>query len=143
MHKLAIIFLLFSNIAIAIDKPEAPNYVAEFEKRLAPLYSYVREKASSTPEYARGYAEIEKALDGELNLAYTKLLSKLGVPEQKLLYQSQKAWLKFRDVEFKLIEENWSSAKFGTSSVISRGDYKASIIKNRVVSLLWYLKTFP
>ena len=49
MYKLAILFLLFSNRVVAIDNPDTPNYVADFEKRLAPLYSYVHKKPVQRP----------------------------------------------------------------------------------------------
>ena len=143
MKKLSIsllILLAFSRLCFAIDNPDSPDYVGQFEKRIAPLEKYINEKALSTLDYTLGYKKLEEALDKELNTAYNLLLSKLNAKEKELLKASQRQWLKFRATEFKWINENWDNEKMGSSSSLSVGAYRTSIIKERVLHLLHYLK---
>ena len=145
MRKSVLVFvflLLMSGMAYGLDNPDAPNYVAEFQARMAPYHAYLDHKAKTTSDYIRGYARLNKALDGELNSAYRKLLPHLKPPQQEQLRASQRAWLKFRDAELKFIDNNWTQANFGSSYGISQGVYKATIVKNRVTELLWYLKNY-
>ena len=144
MHKISIfiLFILFGSASFAIDNPDAPDYVAQFEARIAPLYSYVNEEAVSTSDYTLGYGKIYEGLDIELNTAYAQLLSKLDDPQKKLLRESQRNWLKYRDAEFNFIVSNWDQEKFGSSYAMSIGVYKSTIVKNRIIELLWYLKNY-
>ena len=132
--------LVFSRVSIAVDNPDAPDYVGEFEKRIAPFEKYINEKAKTTLDYSQGYKKLEEALDKELNTAYKLLISKLNSKEKEQLKESQKQWLKFRDSEFKWISANWTNTKYGSSSVISAGAYRTTIIRERVIQLLQYLK---
>ena len=144
MHKIFIfiLYILSGSASFAIDNPDAPDYVAQFEARMAPLYSYVNEEAVSAADYSLGYGKIYEALDIELNTAYTQLLSKLDGPQKKLLRESQRNWLKYRDAEFNFIISNWDQEKFGSSYTISIGEYRSTIVKNRILELLWYLKNY-
>jgi len=137
-----ILFFAFANLGFAIDNPDAPDYVGEFEKRIATHEKYVMQEAKTTVDIDQGYVKLEKALDQELNAAYKLLISKLDAKEKESLKSSQTQWLKFRDAEFKWIVENWNNKKFGSSSSISRGHYRSTIIKERVLQLLNYLKNY-
>jgi len=81
-------------------------------------------------------------LDKELNKAYALLISKLSSEHQKELKVSQSNWVKFRDAEFELINNNWNRSNFGSSFVVSRGDYSSTIIRNRLIQLLNYVKNY-
>lgn len=141
--KYIILILTFSiNTAWAIDNPDAPDYVAEFESRIQPYENYVRNKASATYEFSKGYDDLYYALDRELNAAYKNLIAKLPKDSKNKLKISQNNWIIFRDSEFSFISENFNRASFGSSSTISRGSYRASILKARIIELLWYLKNY-
>ena len=145
MKKLSIslfLLLVFSNFCFAIDNPDSPDYVGEFEKRIAPLEKYMNQEAISTLDSTQGYAKLEEVLDKELNIAYKLLISKLDSKEKELLKASQRQWLNFRTAEFKWIVENWNNKKFGSSAALSIGAYRTVIIKERVLHLLHYLKNY-
>lgn len=142
VRKALFALLLVHGSAFAIDNPDAPDYVAAFEQRMQPLYTNVRDRARTTADYVDGYVRLEKRLDVELNAAYDGLLSKLDAPGRRRLQASQRAWLAFRDAEFAFIDGTWNAENFGTSSAISRGDYRTTIVKNRIIELLWYRKNF-
>ncbi len=145
MKSIAVILILIfacTTLSFAIDNPDAPDYVGEFEKKIAPLEKYITQDAKTTLDMDQGYTKLEKALDQELNVAYKLLISKLDPKEKESLKSSQIQWLKYRDAEFKWIIENWNNNKFGSSSAISRGQYRTTIIKERVLQLLNYLKNY-
>jgi uncharacterized protein YecT (DUF1311 family) len=133
---------IFSNNTWALDNPDAPDYVAEFEARMAPLQAFVQEKAATTADYSEGYKALEEALDKELNSAYQTLMQKLPEPSKEALRASQKQWIKYRDTEFEFIAKNFNKEDFGSSYVVSVGSYRSSIIEARTKDLLWYLKNY-
>jgi uncharacterized protein YecT (DUF1311 family) len=134
---LQIIFVLTLSIpAFALDNPDAPDRVKPFQNQVKAFEKKVR--SSDHPNYG----EYEKFLDGELNKTYKLLLEKLGKAEKEKLTKAQKAWVSYRDAEFKFISENWTQDNFGTSAKISIGDYNSSIVRDRVLQLLYYLQNY-
>ena len=140
MKLLIISLILFTTNTWALDNPDKPNYVAEFEARIKPLENYVQSKARSNREYAEGYTALLEALDKELNIAYKNLIKKLPKENQKILRLSQKHWLNFRDAEIAFLSDQFTRENYGSSSVITRGTYISTLIKSRIKSLLWYRK---
>lgn len=130
-------------VSLAIDNPDAPDLVADFRARAEVFETRIGVSAGSQRETAAAYAEYEHFLDAELNHAYRALAGKLGAAAQTILAQSQQRWLVYRDAEFRFIENNWTFARFGTSAALSRGAYRSSIIKDRTITLLEYLKNYP
>lgn len=51
------------------------------------------------------YADYKKA-DKELNLVYNKIIKKLNETDKKNLIESQRAWIKFRDLNCKFISQD-------------------------------------
>lgn len=138
----ALMLVLFSNLTFAIDNPDAPDLIAEFETREKSLIATIEKPTNSTSDYLASYSNYLKFLDKELNTAYKTLRAKLPEDKQKKLKASQLSWIKYRDLEFAFIDTTWTNKDFGTSSGISRGQYKANIIRNRVIQLMYYTKTF-
>lgn len=139
MKYLAFLALLFVQLSCAVDNPEAPNYVANFETRIKVYEDYISNTAANTLEFSKGYGELYDALDKELNVAYSSLMSKLNEEEKQLLKSSQRRWIKYRDAEYEFIATSITRDKFGSSAVISKGDYRTALLKARVTELLWYL----
>lgn len=137
---IALVFVIFGSVAHAIDNPDAPDLVTEFETREKPLL----DSAENTNGYRASlvaYTDYLNFLDKELNAVYKNLHAKLPADEQQQLKQSQVTWLKYRDLEFALIENTWTKADFGSSSSIARGQFKANIVRDRVIQLMHYART--
>lgn len=126
----------------AIDNPDAPDYVADFKQRAQPFEVAIHQQAKTTQDSLKAYADYEQFLDKELNKAYKSVLEKLGAEQQTKIKESQRNWIKYRDSEFDLIAENWTTKNFGSSAVLSRGAYRTTIIRDRVTLLLNYLKNY-
>jgi uncharacterized protein YecT (DUF1311 family) len=130
-------------LSFAIDNPDSPDIVAEFQARCEKFELRVQEQGEYSQDTGLAFSQYEKFLDQELNRAYVGLLQQTsGNPKQDLV-RSQRRWLQFRDAEFQFIGSNWNVANFGTSSVVSRGAYRSTIVKERVLALLHYLKNYP
>lgn len=148
MHKLhqswlaILVLVLFSNFTFAIDNPDAPDLIAEFEAREKPLIAAIEKPTNTTGDYSVAYANYLKFLDKELNTVYKTLRTKLPADKQQQLKASQVSWIKYRDLEFAFIDSTWTNKDFGTSSGISRGQYKAGVVRDRVIQLMHYAKTF-
>ena len=135
-----LLLLAVASSAFAIDNPDLPDYVAEFEARAKPYESKIGQTGSGTIPAGQDYADFAKFLDTELNQAYSQLMKKLDPKRKEELKASQKSWITFRDSEGKFIQNNWNQAKNGSSYVLSVGAFRSSIVRDRVKALLQYLK---
>lgn len=138
LQSLLLIVASLFNPACAIDNPDAPDYIGELEQREQLYLKAVDKSGNGTRDYLIAYVEYQTFLDKELNQAYKLLKDKLPEARQQELKVSQRQWIKYRDAEFELINNNWSRENFGSSAGISRGSYRCKIIKNRVLELLYY-----
>lgn len=133
---------IFAQISFALDNPDAPDLLGEFKTRAQSYEAEIQSEAQTTKDYAEAYQKYEIFLDNELNKSYRALTAELSADQTDSLQQSQRAWLKYRDKEFEFIAKNWTVENFGSSSTISRGDYRTSLLKERVITLLSYLKNY-
>lgn len=137
------LFLMCCSILLhAIDNPDAPDYVADFLERAKVYEDNIQQTPHTTQGYITAYARYEDFLGDELDSAYNQLMAKLGDESGQALSNSQKQWLHYRDQEFEFIARNWTHVNFGSAAAISRGDYRTTIISNRIVLLLRYLQNF-
>ena len=90
-----------------------------------------------------GY-ETAKLYDILLNKYYQKLLTALKADDKKALIQAQKAWIIFRDNEFKLVETLSKTEYSGGGTVqqlIESSEY-LDLVKKRTIALFnHYLRT--
>jgi uncharacterized protein YecT (DUF1311 family) len=138
----AVFLALFALPCFAIDNPDAPDFLAEFEVRAQEFEINVQKQGGNIGDTYRAYSDYENFLDHELNQAYMALMKHLSSENKKNLVDSQKQWLQFRDTEFLLIDNTWTMQNFGSSYVISRGASRIKIVRDRVITLLHYLKNF-
>lgn len=138
----ALTIVLFSNLTFAIDNPDAPDLVAEFELREKSFVAAIQKPTNTTTDFSIAYADYQDFLDKELNKVYKTLRKNLPADKQKQLKTSQVSWLKYRDLEFTFIDSTWNNIDFGSSSAISRGEYRASLLRSRVVQLMHYANAF-
>lgn len=139
IKSVTMVIFLSSAFANAIDNPDAPDLVAEFKVREKPLINAAEASAGYHPGLVT-YTNYLEFLDKELNGIYKTLRAKLPADKQRQLKQSQIAWLKYRDLEFALIDKTWVPADFGSSSSITRGQFKANIVRERVIQLMHYAR---
>jgi len=90
-----------------------------------------------------GY-ETAKLYDLLLNKYYQKLITALKAEDKKILIQAQKAWLSFRDNEFKLVE-TLSKPEYsggGTIQQLIESSEYLDLVKKRTIALFnHYLRT--
>lgn len=135
MRFILMAFILFTIPVYATDNPDSPDYLGEFEKRIEPYYTGIHD-ARTTYDYIDGYSALEKALEKELVDAYDLLLNNLPKEQRQLLITSQMQWQEYRDSENLLIEGVWTQESYGTSSGLTRGKLRCSIIRSRVEGLI-------
>ncbi len=133
--------LLMSQVS-ALDNPDAPDFIGEFESRQQVFLKEINSLYNDSRGYLIAYDNYQRFLDDELNKAYRFVKSKLSTDRQQELINSQRNWIKFRDAEFKLINNTWTRQNFGSSAGISRGSYRCTVIKDRVLQLLHYAKNY-
>jgi len=137
---LLISFSLLMNTVFAIDNPDSPDLIGEFEKQENSFLKAINNPQNGSRDYLVAYDDYIKFLDDELNRAYFLVKSGLSMERQQELENSQRNWTKFRDAEFRLIKNTWTRQNFGSSAGMSRGSYRSMVVKNRVLQLLHYAK---
>ncbi|RUM59398.1 MAG: DUF1311 domain-containing protein [Persephonella sp.] len=122
-----VILLLFSfNLSFAEDKDPIDLWL---EKCL--------EKNLTTMGMLECTGKAYVIWDKRLNQVYRKLMSKLSPKQRKLLRESQRKWLQYRDKEFKFIENFYTGS--GSMARILIAFDKLEFLKNRVKELEQYL----
>jgi len=66
--------MCYGTSALALDNPDAPDYVGEFLNRIKVYELAIQETAQTTQEYVSAYAEYEDFLDEELDKVYKMLM---------------------------------------------------------------------
>ncbi len=79
--------------------------------------------------------------DAELNRVYQELKERLKPEARKSLTEAQRAWIAYRDLEFRNIEGIYA-AMDGTMYHPMRADSRMQITRNRVMELVSYLSLF-
>jgi uncharacterized protein YecT (DUF1311 family) len=144
-RRRALAALLLAGLAAAaqaIDNPDAPDRVAAFAGRAAPLEQQLAatDGGSAAVRAGRAYADF---LDAELNTAYQALLARLQPPARTALVESQRRWLRFRDSEQAFIGQQWTAERHGSSASLSVAGYGNALVRQRVVQLLQYSAEYP
>lgn len=142
LTSISVVFCLHSFPALTLDNPDAPDLVADFAARSAAYEARIDEAAGKGSNVVGPLADYYRFLDEELNRAYEALSIKLDRKNRSDLINSQRKWIAFRDSEFKFISGNWTPDKFGDSFRLSSGNYRASLVKDRIQGLLNYLKNY-
>lgn len=75
--------------------------------------------------------------DKQLNKIYNELNGNLSPEESRALKTAQLEWLKYRDAEFKLIDQIYSFEK-GSMNVPFNAHARLKVVKNRVLELKHY-----
>lgn len=133
--------LVSSASAVAMDNPDAPARIAQFLAKAKP-YEQTLASQSSQPRFGKAADAYSRFLDSELNHAYSALSRRLDAKGRHALMNAQRDWLAYRNAESSFIDTNWDRSHFGDSSRISRADYRAALVKQRVLTLLEYLQNY-
>lgn len=134
--------MLASTAAMAVDNPDAPDRLAAFEQRIQPLEAAVANQ-NTTADMLRASSAYAKQLDVELNETYRELMAKVGATGAQKLRASQRNWLAFMTTEAAFIDGTWNAKDFGSTSALSRSEYRNRVTKARIVQLLDYLRSYP
>jgi uncharacterized protein YecT (DUF1311 family) len=78
------------------------------------------------------------AWDKELNKTYSELMRALKPTQKEALRLAQLEWIKYRDLDFKLIDSLYDTMQ-GTMYIPMRIDARMEVIKKRALELKGYL----
>jgi uncharacterized protein YecT (DUF1311 family) len=78
------------------------------------------------------------AWDQELNKSYGKLMRALKPSQKEALRLAQLEWIKYRDLDFKLIDSVYDTMQ-GTMYIPMRIDARMEVVKKRALELKGYL----
>ena len=141
-YLITLVFLLYSNLALCVDNPDSIDYLSSFLIQANKHEESILQGDRTTQGYIEAYAAYEDFLNKELSRIYRLLTSHLSGDSKAALDESQRNWNNYIDSEFHFITSNWNRVDFGSSSVISRGGYRTTLIKDRIILLLHYLQNY-
>jgi uncharacterized protein YecT (DUF1311 family) len=128
MLKLFLLLILVPSFAYAQDpKPHA------IDKALDACI----DKDPSTAGMVRCLDIAYQAWDRELNRNYLAAMKKLSPSAKQSLKAAQLQWIKYRDAEFKLIDDVYSTLE-GTMYIPMRVGQRIEVIKQRALELATY-----
>lgn len=136
------LIVMWAASAIAIDNPDAPDDVAQFQARAKPFEDRLDNESGGVGASTASGA-YARFLDAELNKAYNGLLPRLDAGARQALVDSERQWLRYREAETRFIDRQWTTEHFGSSAALSRGLYRTDMVKQRVLQLLAYLGEAP
>ncbi len=135
IKKLALSLILLSMISTLYAKNNIWNKEHEIDSWTAAALS---KAGGVTSEIRNVYAKAYKKWDDELNRLYKILLSKLDNPAKQDLRVAQRQWIKYRDSEFKYIE-NVIQKNNGTISLVMSDERMVRLVRDRVLVLRAYI----
>jgi uncharacterized protein YecT (DUF1311 family) len=135
--------VLASTACFGIDNPDAPDRLKQFQQSASVYEARINARAGTTQDMVSAYASYRRFLEDQLTQVYDSLARRLDRAPRLRLVESQQRWLAYRAAEIKFIDSNWTQGQFGTSAALSRGAYRASIVKDRITELIQYLKNYP
>lgn len=131
-----LLFILFLNDHSNADIPNRnPSKIPSIEQAFLQCNNNTTCNVDSTNCASNAYNQYDKALNEIYNALIEKLNSKNDI-KQKLV-ESQRDWIKYRDKEFKFIEEMHGSLE-GTKWYSILFSHKADIVKHRIEELEEY-----
>jgi uncharacterized protein YecT (DUF1311 family) len=139
---LALCLALSSSPGWSIDNPERPDELAIFVQRDEAAQAAVLTAETTSASLAAG-RRYQVFLESELSGALRRLSAELSPEEQRRLVAAHRRWLKFREQENHFIDLAWSPSAFGSSAGLSRQAHRAALTRDRIRSLLAYMKDRP
>lgn len=131
--------MLAAGAALAVDNPDRPDRLGQFETRCQAFERQVS-AAASTLATVRALGDYRLFLDQELARAQADLSAALPSPALRdALARSQRNWVAFRDADFDFIRDAISPERQGSSAAVAAGQLRNLVLKSRVQELLGYL----
>jgi uncharacterized protein YecT (DUF1311 family) len=121
--------LLLATVSIAQEETQHP-----IDKALEACI----DKNGSTAGMVECTDKAYAAWDKELNKNYGELMRTLKPKQKETLRLAQLEWIKYRDLEFKLIDSIYDTLQ-GTMYIPMRIDARMEVIKKRALELKGYL----
>lgn len=129
-HSIIISLAFICNFSVAEN-------IYESKRRIDIWKEKSLKNASTTEEILSVNAEAYKKWDKALNVVYRSLINKIPEKDKKLLRESQRNWISYRDSEFKFMPVHILRAGGSLSRVIYF-ERKVAFIRNRVIELEAY-----
>ena len=117
--------VLLSTISVAQEQPTHP-----IDKALEACI----DKNGSTAGMVECTDKAFAAWDKELNKSYTELMRAMKPSQKESLRLAQLEWIKYRDLEFKLIDSIYDRME-GTMYIPMRIDSRMEVVKKRALEL--------
>lgn len=137
--------LISVSSCFAIDNPDAPDYVNNFLAEAKVYEDRIKKCSCNNDEIRSHYKEFNQFLDEKLSHAkrLVAFFVKDNEKAKKLFQNSQHSWEVYAKNEKNFVKVNWTKEQFGTSYLLSRLGYSATIDKQRIISLYSYAKNYP
>jgi uncharacterized protein YecT (DUF1311 family) len=132
----AVLILMLTCFSYPLATPTSRGFAAQ-EPTPHPIDKALEaciDKNGSTAGMIRCTDTAYAAWDKELNKNYGELMRALKPAQKEALRLAQLEWIKYRDLEFKLIDSIYDTLQ-GTMYIPMRIDARAEVVKKRAVEL--------
>lgn len=143
VRSLAFLSIALTSVACqAIDNPDAPDYLGDFQSEVATHDQAIYEDAQTMSDSIEAYRDYIGFLEEELTTVISAVESELSGSEREALIKSQSAWEVYQDKEKAFVSSVWTPQTFGTSSAFSRLAFYADVLRSRIELLQKYRMQF-
>jgi len=127
---IATILIFLSNVIFAANIYEAKHQIDIWEENAL-------QQSQTTADMLSIYSQSYEKWDKALNKSYKSLMEKISAKDKKLLRESQRKWLIFKDKEFEFMSAHIQRAGGSLSKIIS-AQRRVAFIRSRVIELEAY-----
>ncbi|CCN73093.1 hypothetical protein [Vibrio nigripulchritudo] len=139
-NLLIAITLFVSFSVVAIDNPDKPEPVSQIDALSAPFIDKI-EQVSGYRDTLLAYTDYHEFLSLQIKDTVSSLMSQLTETEKDSFKAGHEAWEKYIESQYEFIEQVWSKENFGTASAIDRGEFKARLLREKLIALHYYQNT--
>ena len=135
--------LLTLSSCFAVDNPDTPDYVNEFLAEAQVFEDKISQGSGNANELREQYKAFNQFLAQRLSHS-ERLVDHFLQGEAKTLFKdSQALWKSYANKESEVILSNFTKENVGSSYLLTRFAYVATVNKQRIITLYGYAKNYP
>ena len=137
-QQLAVLILVLTSLAYPLATANGSVAQEQAQHPIDKALEVCIDKNGSTAGMVECTDKAYAAWDKELNKSYGELMRTLKPSQKETLRLAQLEWIKYRDLDFKLIDSVYDTMQ-GTMYIPMRIDARMEVVKKRALELKGYL----
>ena len=134
------IVLLSFNAQIA---QAADTEMGSFFERMSKMREVITDRADNIPLQISAYNTLERALNGEMDRAFQRVMTKMKPSQRAKMTEAQHLWQQQRENEFEWMDRAYGPVQPNSEEHLRVVELRSLLMNARVMQLYSYLDTLP